>query len=291
MKILIIGSNGMLGSSLISEFFCSSNNIVGISRTASTNHKLDNFYQIDFMEPAFEMELEKINEFFMPDIVINCSGLTSLADCEDNFQKAKHLNGDINKYIARAFNKSRHFYISTDSVFDGNDGNYNEQSKKIPLNKYAESKSYGEEICLSYSNSIFILRTNIYGLSSNKGPSIVNWAISAFKEDRSIDGFDDFMFNPLHTSQVAIAIKCLYQSSLKGNHIFHIGSAEHISKYKFLNLIKENFLNTRSDIRKVNNLTPSDRIERPKNTTLDTSKFELAFKNIFLINDGIKKIF
>lgn len=291
MKILILGSNGMLGSALINSFNDSSNFIFGISRSPSKNLDPNHFFQLDFMNPNFVEKLKQVSSLFKPEIIINASGLTSLLACEHDLDKARFLNGEVNKHFLEAFKNSKYFYISTDSVFNGVSGAYSEKSQKSPVNNYAISKSYGEDICLKYSNKTIILRTNIYDLSSNKGPSIVNWASSSFQKNLNITGFDDYIFNPLHTSQVSEAIKLISDSVFRSNEIYHLGSSQYISKFNFLQLLKKKFPSSDSVIERAYNQIPADGIERPMNTSLDTSKFELLFNKKFKINDGINAIF
>ena len=291
MNIIIIGSNGMLGSNLAKEFSNNNNFIIGISKSLPIKSNLNKFFQINFMDPKFYKNLETINKIYKPDLVINCSGLTSLEVCEKNYEKACFLNGEVNKAFLNIFHESRYFYISTDSVFDGLNGNYDEMSQKKPINNYAKSKSYGEDICLGHKSNAIILRTNIYGLTYNNGPSILNWAKSSFENNKNIDGFYDYIFNPLHVSQVAEAIKLLNFSNIDGTHIFHIGVDEYISKFDFLYLLKNRFPDSKSQITKVKDKLPIDGIKRPKNTSLNTSKFKSLSNKTFTIIDGINEIF
>tara|TARA_B100001540_G_C15787289_1_gene633806 strand:+ start:85 stop:957 length:873 start_codon:yes stop_codon:yes gene_type:complete len=286
MNILILGSNGMLGSSLMSYFNQIDNKVLAVSRS---NNKYTNndFFKIDFLDKNCDSKLKSLRSFFNPDVVINCAGITSLEYCEKFPHEADLANGEINSRIKKTFNDSKIIYVSTDSVFDGEVGNYNEDSKKNPLNKYAESKSLGEDIILEANNSI-VLRTNIYGLGKGANNSLLNWAADNFKKNISIKGFDDYIFNPVHLIQVGEGIKKLIERDYKG--IIHFGSKEHLSKYDFLKLTKNYFVDSKSEIKKVSSELPKDGILRPKNTTLDCNLFKTKFNYEFSIIDGLNKI-
>ena len=182
-------------------------------------------------------------------------------------------------------------YLSTDSVFDGNSGNYDEtMKKKTPLNTYAKSKSNGEDIVLDKSSSSIVIRTNIYGrrLYGN-GPSIVDWALGMFKDNQNLNGYTDYFFNPLHLSQVDIAIEMLMLKK-SNDRLLHLGCEEQVSKYGFLKLLKMNSALTKSKIIKTSNEIPEDKILRPKNTTLNYNKFIEAFGFKFTLKEGLNNI-
>tara|TARA_B100000242_G_scaffold17275_1_gene10583 strand:+ start:23716 stop:24594 length:879 start_codon:yes stop_codon:yes gene_type:complete len=290
MKILIVGSSGMLGSHLFKYYSNKKYEVYGISRT-NNNPKLENnFFQVDFTKPFFKKELCKIKSIFEPEYVINVSGLTSLQECEKDPELANFLNSSVNEYLINIFSNSQLIYLSTDSVFDGNSGNYEESNKKSPLNMYAKSKSNGEDLVLDKSTDSIVIRTNIYGrrLFGN-GPSIVDWAFKMFKDNKDFDGYVDYFFNPLHLSQVEKAIETIMLNNFE-NRLFHLGCEEQLSKYEFLKLLKKNFFPNESTINRTSNEIPKDGILRPKNTTLNYNKFKEEFGVKFTLFDGINNI-
>ena len=289
LRIVVLGASGMIGSGIY-KVLCLDKKleVFGTIRSQSVDYglpKKDNLIgNFDVLDENYWREA--LNEF-KPDVVINCAGITSLEYCEKFPHEADLANGEINSRIKKTFNDSKIIYVSTDSVFDGEVGNYNEDSKKNPLNKYAESKSLGEDIILEANNSI-VLRTNIYGLGKGANNSLLNWAADNFKKNISIKGFDDYIFNPVHLIQVGEGIKKLIERDYKG--IIHFGSKEHLSKYDFLKLTKNYFVDSKSEIKKVSSELPKDGILRPKNTTLDCNLFKTIFNYEFSIIDGLNKI-
>ena len=290
MKILIIGSSGMLGSYLYKHFKELDNSVFGVSRSINNIIPSDSFSQVDFTKPFFKEDLINIKSRFDPELIINASGLTSLQACENNPDLANFLNAEINNDLINIFSDSKLIYLSTDSVFNGIDGNYLETDKKIPVNCYAQSKSSGEDIIMDKNNNSIVLRTNIYGKRLfGEGPSIADWAIKMFKNNENLKGFSDYFFNPLHLSQVGDAIKAL-TTNMSCEGIFHIGSSEQVSKYSFLESLKEHYNDTDSIIYKTFDEMPLDGIIRPKNTTLNYNKFKKTFGINFSLNEGIKNL-
>ena len=281
MKILIVGSSGMLGSYLFNYYSQKKYKVYGISRTNNNLTLENNFFQI---------ELYKIKSIFDPEYVVNVSGLTSLKACEENPELANFLNADVNEYLIDIFSDSQFIYISTDSVFDGNSGNYDESKKKSPLNIYAKSKSNGEDLVLDKSSDSIVIRTNIYGkrLYGN-GPSIVDWAVKMFRDNEDFDGYTDYFFNPLHLSQVEKAIEIIILKN-SSSRLFHLGCEEKVSKYEFLKLLKNKYGLNESKITRTANEIPKDGILRPKNTTLNYNKFKEDFGVKFTLFEGINNI-
>ena len=240
MKIIILGSNGMLGSKLFQYFTNLSNfDVHGVSKSIPSNGIQENFTQIDFLSNEYKEKLRLLKDNFQPDVVINSSGMTSLALCEKDNAIANFLNGEINSELIDVFKDSKFIYISTDSVFDGKKGNFIEEDETQPLNSYANSKVLGEKATLSSGNDSLVLRTNIYGKKEfSTDLSLVDWALSMFSNNKDIQGFNDFIFNPLHLLQVSKAIECIIKTN-ESKTIFHLGCKEHISKYKFLQMLKD----------------------------------------------------
>ena len=292
MKIIILGSNGMLGSKLFQYFTNLSNfDVHGVSKSIPSNGIQENFTQIDFLSNEYKEKLRLLKDNFQPDVVINSSGMTSLALCEKDNAIANFLNGEINSELIDVFKNSKFIYISTDSVFDGKKGNFIEEDETQPLNSYANSKVLGEKATLSSGNNSLVLRTNIYGKKEfSTDLSLVDWALSMFSNNKDIQGFNDFIFNPLHLLQVSKAIECIIKTN-ESKTIFHLGCKEHISKYKFLQMLKDFVPESTSKVNPTKSITPDDGIIRPKITTLNSSKFSDTFNIDFSLKNGINEIF
>jgi dTDP-4-dehydrorhamnose reductase len=288
MKILILGSSGMLGSYLFKNFKDMGHDVYGVSRSINNSIPQDYFFKIDFTKASYKNDLTHIK--IDPDFIINVSGLTSLKSCSDDPDLANFLNARINEDIIDTFSSSRLIYLSTDSVFDGSKGNYLETDKKSPINNYAKSKSLGEDLVLDKHPDSIVLRTNIYGRRlSGIGPSLVDWALEMFKNDTNINGYSDYFFNPLHLGQVAQALNILMLNTTN-ERLFHIGCDEQISKFDFLEILRTNCSTSKSIISNVCNEIPEDGIPRPKNTILNYNKFRNLFGVNFTLDNGIKKI-
>ena len=273
MKILILGSTGMLGSEIFETLSrVKSYRLFTSSRTKMRKSK--NHLQIDL---ANEEYLEKI-QAIGADLIIYCTGNTSISDCEVNPELARKLHVDVPSQISRACKKI--IYISTDSVFGGDHPPYSESSSVSPLNFYAQSKSEGEKEIKKKSLDYMIIRTNMYGVRSSRGQSIVEWAVDNMSKGKRINGFSDLFFNPLSVGQISEAIQFLIEKDFSG--IINVAGDYSISKYEFLSRLASS-LGYDSDIVNMSSSKDYFAVQRPKNTTLDIKTLkQLGFNNLKL---------
>lgn len=286
-KVLITGSNGMLGKDIL-DVFKKKNafDIYVINRNIDTNLIGEKSKLIDLTNlKALDKILKEIN----PHIIIHCAAMVDVDYCEKNQEDAYRINVESTKLLASFDNKKTKFiYISTDSVFDGINGNYTETSPKAPLNYYAITKNLSENIIQKINKNSIIIRTNIYGYHRNKGKSIVEWALGELFEGKEIFGFDDVYFNPVYTKQLARIVLQLIDRNFYG--IIHIGSKDIISKYEFLKLMSSKFKINGEKIKKISIKEASFDAKRPVNTSLNVDKMKEYLNFEINLEDGINEL-
>jgi dTDP-4-dehydrorhamnose reductase len=286
-RLLITGHSGMLGSELAFYFNSYEDyEVFGLGR--SKTNILSNERQYIFNLESFKSEQLEGNTF---DIIIHTAALTDINLCESNKQLADRLNIDASVEIAKLAKScnAKLFYISTDSVFNGTAGNYNETEIPSPLNYYAFTKYNGElKVMDFYEKKSLIVRTNIYGLNQPFRNTIVEWALKEWAKNKQINGFEDVYFNALYTGQLASILKNLIELNVE-EKILNIGSSEFISKYDFLNKLRLKFGFENGLLKKSKSLEFISNIKRPLNTTLNLSKLEKIL-DIPTFEDGINKL-
>ncbi len=142
-KILLTGGSGLLGDELLNIY----------SDLIAPNHR-------EFDITNYSQMCEYINSLNI-DIIIHAAAFTSPPLIDIDPMKAVNANiiGTSNIVLISSFFKIRLIYISTDYVFKGNKGNYEENDELFPQNLYAWSKLGGECAVRMYSNSL-IIRTS-----------------------------------------------------------------------------------------------------------------------------------
>ncbi|MBD3841916.1 MAG: SDR family oxidoreductase [Campylobacterales bacterium] len=255
MKIVVLGASGMLGSQLV-KYLGQYHDVVGISRTA---HPLSS-YTCDFTNfDRLNSILNRVNA----NVIVNCSAITNITYCEQNIYDAFSLHFYLPCFLSQRHEKN--IYISTDSVFSGKSGNYDETSAPHPLNTYSMSKLMGETPILDSGG--LVLRSNIYGFNAHKeGNSLFEWAVRQVVNNQETTGYTDVMFNPVSI----FSLSRIIASTLEKEGLYHIGSNLPISKCEFLqyviNLVNPKFSRLQFGTQ------PDSLVKRPKNTTLNIKK-------------------
>ena len=284
-KVLITGSSGMLGKDIAkilskNKYF----NIFGFDKQINSdfNRKkqiIGDLTNFDFLRK----NIIEIN----PDIIIHCAAIVNLNLCEENKKDAYALHYEVTNILSSYNSNSTKFiYISTDSIFDGEKGNYYETDIPNPINYYGGSKLLGEQIALKNNANSLIIRTNIYGFSYPEGNSLAQWSINSLENKKQINGFNDMIFNAIYTKQLARIIKDLIINN-KYNGILNVAGDQYISKYDFIVKIAKVFNFPIDLIRKSNSEEMNFSVIRPKNTSLNITNLEKIIDKIPNISDGL----
>lgn len=286
-NILITGISGMLGKAVYRHYNkIEGYKICGVSRNG------------DFVLPNVEMLYGNLaSEEFLKSIspisfeaIIHCSAEVNVNLCETDKYLAFESNVKATKNLFSILKSKKYIYISTDAVFDGQQGSYSETSQVKTLNYYAETKLLGENEVKEMVENHYILRTNIYGFSNPMKKSLFEWAYSELGQHKGINGFSNMYFNPMYVGQLA---KCI--AGFVSNKIpfgtYNVAADEKISKYEFLLKIATAFEFPRNAISEVtfnqNDFAPP----RALNTTLDNSKIKSVFSDFdFSIDTGFSML-
>jgi len=237
MKVLLLGSSGMLGH-MVKQYFSEN----GYEVVETSREKQDKYY-FDAMDNIWS--LENVIAEIQPDVIINCIGILN-KDAEDNHDKAVLINSYLPHYIDRLSVKYNFklIHISTDCVFDGAKGEYTEKSFRDATSFYGRSKALGE----IENDRNLTLRTSIVGPDTNPtGIGLFKWFM---EQDGQIDGFSNVIWTGVTTLQLAKSIEKAINSNLSG--LYHVVNNEKIDKYSLLKLFQKYFktdivINKKSD--------------------------------------------
>lgn len=226
-----------------------------LTRGTAFTHVTNGLDRIDLRDPG--PILSYINDV-QPDWVIYAAGLSSAEICEQDHDEARRINSVTPAAIASQI-ACPLTYISTDYVFDGRRGGYNEDSSTNPLSYYGKTKSLGERSVLSANNRNSVLRVS--GLFSDT-------ATSAGLLSATVRARVDMISAPLHLDDAVSAVRVIVRNRLRG--IFHAAGPTPMTRYDFLQLSRLQFQNA-PDVLPV--ASRRDRI-RPKNSVLLCSKLD-----------------
>lgn len=282
MRILITGSNGLLGQKIVGQLAKASINFLATSKGANRNPSCSNvnYHQMDISN-AFE--IEKVFSTFLPTHIIHTAALTNVDHCEQQPDECNRINFEAVQLLFHAAQKiNAHFQLlSTDFVFDGEKGNYKEEDQVNPLSLYAQSKVNAENYLLA-SNSLnwSIVRTIIvYGTANNLSRNnIIYWAKDALEKGQELSIIDDQFRAPTWANDLAWA--CIRICELNKMGIYHISGPETFSIYEIVEKIAQFFNLPTNSLSKSSSLNLNQPAKRPPKTGFDLTKAktELGYK-------------
>ena len=238
MKILITGSNGLLGQKLVYKLRNQAD--VSLIATARGENRLlqKTGYLYDAMDITNETEVHNILTKHMPDAVIHAAAMTNVDACETEKELAVAMNSSAVRYIVDALQnlqqknagyKPQLVHLSTDFIFDGTHGPLDENEKPNPLSFYAETKLEAEKIIQSSKLHWAIARTVlVYGIVDNMSRSnIVLWAKQNLEQGKKINVVDDQFRTP--TLAEDLADGCILLVKKKAQGIYNISGKDFLS--------------------------------------------------------------
>lgn len=272
--ILITGSNGLLGQKLVYGLLARNQknadwNIIATSKGENRLREKSGYSYFP-LDITSREETEKIIGRFKPDVVVNTAAMTNVDACESDRDGAKAMNADSVQYLADALKKFRpdaHFiHLSTDFIFDGENGPYKEEDKPAPLSWYAETKLQGEKIAEASGLSWAILRTIIvYGIVDNMSRSnIVLWAKDALGKGQKINIVDDQFRSP--TLAEDLAEGCILCAEKKATGVFHVSGKDTMSVLELVYRVADFWKLDKSLVTPVKSETIRQPAKRPPRT-------------------------
>lgn len=216
MKILLIGSKGMLASALVKTF---------------SEHQLTLWDKTEC--DISNSEAAKQIEVLAPELVINAAAYTAVDDCETQEELANAVNGRGVQHIALGCRQLGIpvVHYSTDYVFDGtNPDGYREDAPTNPVSAYGRSKLLGERLLSESTDQYYIIRTS--GLYGANGKNFVDTMLTLAHSGKDLSIVNDQFCRTTFTDDLAEATKKLVEA-LPAFGIYHFTNDETVSWFDF----------------------------------------------------------
>lgn len=236
MKILITGSNGLLGQKLVRHlenqpgFHC-----IATSKGERRFPINGSNIQYESMDILHFKEVKKVFKKHTPEAVINTAAMTQADHCQQNKESAYQVNVGAVKNLVEYCNYQRIHLIqlSTDFVFDGSSGPYDEEDIPNPVNYYGETKFLAEQTVLKTNCPATVIRTIlVYGITSNMSRSnFFLWVVGNLGKGIPLRIVEDQFRNPTLVEDLAIGCMLVLEKRKYG--IYHIGGRNLLSPYQF----------------------------------------------------------
>jgi dTDP-4-dehydrorhamnose reductase len=239
-RILITGSNGMLGQRAV-QFYSSKDNIELLATSVEEKSVVDSVEYIS-SDIKDRDNIKKVIHDYCPDFIIHTAAFTNVDLSEKLREDAWKINVKGVEYIAEAARAidAHIIHISTDYVFDGKNGPYDENATPDPVGYYGRTKLASENT-LKISGTFFtILRTNVlYGIAPNSRPDFVRWVINSLSKNENIRIVKDQINNPTFIDDLVQGINKIIEFRKTG--VYNIGGKEFLSRYDFTLRIADYF--------------------------------------------------
>jgi dTDP-4-dehydrorhamnose reductase len=206
-RILIVGPHGVLGQRLV-EILSRETNWEVIRATRTQLLKSDLQQEIDTSKPRDWMKY-LTEEVWRPDVIINSAAYTNVDSAETDRETAWRTNVSLVESLARAAKSvdAKLIQISTDYIFDGEEGPYTEESTPNPINYYGRTKLAAENVCHRANIEYLIARTMwLYGPNNGTKPTFLDWVTRELRQKREISVVTDEYGTATLTDDIAFAL-------------------------------------------------------------------------------------
>ena len=267
MKLVILGASGLIGHKLFQTFSASDHETLGMIHGRKSDFAEIDFLQSDAISESLDVldfdALKKSLDEIKPDVVLNCVGITKRKPEINVPLLAIGVNSMFPHKLAALAKKKdfRVIHFSTDCVFNGATGNYNEASVTTGEDAYGQTKALGE---IRYPHTLTI-RSSFIGREISGRTELLEWLLS--QNGKTIKGFTRAMYSGVSTAFMSRTVLDIIENHPDISDLHQLSVPEPISKYDLLCLARDAF---KLDIE----IVPDDDFEIMP--TLDGSKLRAA---------------
>lgn len=293
MQILVTGANGFLGYYLTRLLLEKGYTVIATGKGDSRlQFGSDRFVYapMDFTDP---FAVHDVFEKYRPEVVVHAGAMGKPDECETNQWQAFLVNveGTITMLTNAEEQKSFFVFISTDFVFDGEQGMYKEEDELRPVNYYGKTKYDAEEAVKEYPHSWAIVRTVLlYGKPATGRTNLLTIVKEKLEKGEAYKVVDDQVRTPTYIEDLAEGIAAIIRQKASG--VYHLSGKDVLTPYQMACKTASYLGLDESLIKRVTAADFSQPAMRPPKTgfVIDKARKELGFEPISF-EEGIKKTF
>lgn len=291
MKILVTGSNGLLGQKLV--YALRARKDIDLIATARGENRINekSGYTYETLDLTDESHVREVINNYKPNCIIHTAAMTNVDACELDPPTCQLNNVTVLSYIIEACKPfgSHIIHLSTDFVFDGENGPYKETDKPNPQSIYAQSKLDSEKLVEQSGLPWTVLRTIIiYGVTDDTQRSnVVLWTKNSLEQGKTITVITDQYRGPTLAEDLAEA--CIQAALRKAQGIYHISGKEVMPIIDISYAVADYFKLDKSFIQPITTAALSQPAKRPLKTgfIIDKAVRDLGY-NPHTLREGIQ---
>ena len=281
MKILLTGGSGLFGRAFVELVKDRTSHDI----YATYNENIVDSEEAVSLDITDKKRVEEVIKKLQPDVVVHAAAFTNVDKCEVEKEKAYDVNVKGTKNVAMASNEisAKMIYISTDYVFDGTKGFYEEKDKTNPISYYGLTKLEGEKAVQEICDDFIIARTSvIYGAHKK---NFATWVIKELEKGNQIKIITDQWVSPTLNVDLAEQILALIEKDEKG--IFHTAGGERINRYDFVVEMARVFDFNEKLITPATSKEMNWIAKRPMDSSLNVSKIS-KIKKPYMVEESLR---
>ncbi|WP_394992947.1 SDR family oxidoreductase [Emticicia sp.] len=273
-KILITGSNGLLGQKLVELLLKNAKNQVIATARGENRLPFTDGYEYKSMDITNREQVQDVIDKVKPNVIIHTAAMTNVDQCESEKDTCWQQNVSSVEYLVEACKKNDCFllHISTDFIFDGKAGPYKEDAEANPISFYGWSKYAAEKAVTNSDIRWGIARTVlVYGIAHDMSrTNIILWVKKSLEDGKNIKVVTDQWRTP--TLAEDLAKGCVLIAEKEAEGIFNISGKDFLTPYEMAMMTADYFKLDKSLISKADSTTFSQPAKRPPRTGFDLSK-------------------
>lgn len=266
--VLVTGSNGLLGQKITENILLNKQYHLIATSKGSNRYPIKEGYvyaEMDILDPG---QVRNVVAHYKPDAIIHTAAMTNVDTCQVEKKLAHALNVEAVKTLVAVCETMniQLIHLSTDFVFDGEQGPYEESAEPNPLSYYGQTKVEAEELVKNSHCRWSIIRTIlVYGIVKDMSRSnIVLWAKNALEKAAPLNVVNDQWRMPTLAEDLASACLAAVEKEVTG--IYHISGKDMMSVSELVARVADYFNLDKSLITEVSSSTLNQSAARPKRT-------------------------
>ncbi len=273
MRILITGANGLLGQKLV-DLLANDASVDLVATARGENRSpYSEGYTYRSMDITDRQQVLDVMAEVRPDAVIHGAAMTDVDKCELDKDACWLQNVTAVEYIVEGCRQTGAFlcHVSTDFIFDGEAGPYDEQAEGNPISFYGWSKYAAEKVVMNASRSDISVKWGIartvlvYGIAHDMSRSnIILWVKKSLEDGKKINVVTDQFRSP--TLAEDLAAGCALIATQKAEGIFNISGKEVLTPYEMAIQTADFFALDKSLINQADGSTFKQTARRPPRT-------------------------
>ncbi|RIV22514.1 NAD(P)-dependent oxidoreductase [Fibrisoma montanum] len=233
-RMLLTGANGLLGQKLVGLLTQQANTELIATARGANRLPYSEGYTYQPMDITDRQQVIDVIAEAQPQVVIHTAAMTDVDKCESQKDACWAQNVQAVEYLVEACRATNAFllHVSTDFIFDGTAGPYDEDAEGNPISFYGWSKYAAEKVVIHSGLRWGIARTVlVYGIAHDMSRSnIILWVKKSLEEGKNIKVVTDQWRSP--TLAEDLAMGCYLIADQEAEGIFNISGKEVLTPYE-----------------------------------------------------------